>query len=929
MKIKIPLILAFCLFSLSLFAQNKYSIKGAVVDTDLRAKLLNTSVSVLNAKDSLLVNFTLATDNGTFTINDLPAGKFIVLVSYPEYADYVEPFTLDAEHTTHDFGTLNLRQKTKILQEVMIKAEVIAVKIKGDTTVFDAKAYTTQQNAKVEDLLKQFPGIQIDKDGKITANGEAVKKVLVDGEEFFGDDPTLVTKNIRADMVDKVQLYDKKSDQAAFTGVDDGKTTKTINIQLKEDKKEGVFGKLSGGIGTNGYYQGEALYNKFKKNNKLSVYGTLSNTQAIGLGYEDGTKAGIYNQDDDEGDISFSDDGNSLDSFDGGYSGKGRPVSRTGGVHYDGKSDDKKQSINLNYRLSTIDVTGLTTTQIESALPNGVLNNNSTENFINHAFEQKVDATYLTKIDTSTTLKIGGSGTIKTFNVNNSYQTVNNNNDTLISRNNRTVTNNGTQQQFDAGGLFTKKFKTPRRTFSWAFNEVYKKNESNGYLNSEFDFYNKQGVQDSVQKINQYKTSTSVSSVLTSNITYTEPLAKYLSLVFSYKFALNNSSSNRQSFDQSGSGAYNILDNNYSNNYQYNQLTNEAGAVFNFKKDKTTLNFGTKAADVNFKQVDEIAGTVYKRDYVNWLPQASLQYKPNKHSTISINYNGNTRQPNIDQIQPVKNNTDPQNITIGNPNLKSSFTSNMFMYYNSYQAISGASFNIYGNYSSASNLIVSNAITNYNTAITTTQYINLANKNVYSYNLQAGFNRKIKPIDLNVGLSGNVQGNVSYSYINGALNQSTRSSYAATVNLSANEEDKYSFYLFGGPSYNLNRFSLQPQSNNNAPGFRLYSSGQVFLPGKLSLASDINYNYTAKTQQIDASQRTIMDASVNKTFFAEENLKLSLKVNNIFNQDTNFNRNIVANTLTQTSSTGIRRYVMFTVSWDFTKFGTSKKEETK
>ena len=251
----------------------------------------------------------------------------------------------------------------------------------------------------------------------------------------------------------------------------------------------------------------------------------------------------------------------------------------------------------------------------------------------------------------------------------------------------------------------------------------------------------------------------------------------------------------------------------------------------------------------------------------------------------------------------------------------------MSLYYNSYEAVSGASFNINASYSSTSNPIISNAITNYNTAITTTQYVNLTNKDPYNYYLRAGINRKIKPIDLYVGLSGNVQDNVSYSYINGALNQSTRNSYSLQVNLSANEEDKYDFYFFGGPSYNLNRFSLQPQSNNNAPGFQIYSSGEVFGPGKVSLRYNMNYNYTAKTQQIDANQRTIMDLSLNKSFFEEENLKVGLKVNNIFNQDTNFNRSIVANTLTQTESTGIRRYFMLSVSWDFTKFGTSSKKE--
>jgi len=292
MKITILLILAFVLCTSSLLAQNIHSIKGAVIDTDLRIKLNNTAINVLNAKDSILQKFTRATDNGSFSISGLPAGKFTLLVIYPDYADYVETFTLDAERPTHDFGNIKLRRKETILKEVLIKGEVRAIKIKGDTTEFNAKAYVIQPNDKVEDLIKQLPGMQVDKDGKITANGEAVTKVLLDGEEFFGDDPTLVTKNIRADMVDKLQLYDKKSDQATFTGIDDGVKTKTINVILKEDKKKGEFGKATAGVGNQQYYEAQALYNKFTAKSKYAVYGTAANDGKAGLGYADQDKIG-------------------------------------------------------------------------------------------------------------------------------------------------------------------------------------------------------------------------------------------------------------------------------------------------------------------------------------------------------------------------------------------------------------------------------------------------------------------------------------------------------------------------------------------------------------------------------------------------------------------------------------------------------------
>lgn len=197
------------------------------------------------------------------------------------------------------------------------------ITIKGDTTEYDAASFKMQPNAKVEDLLKQLPGIKVDKDGKITAQGQTVNKVLVDGEDFFGDDPTLVTKNIRSDMVDKVQLYDKQSDQAVFTGVDDGQKTKTINIQLKEDSKKGYFGKLEGALGNDEFYQAQGMVNKFRGKEKMAAYGTIGNTGKVGLGWRDGGKYGTLEIADDG---SIPENGGDLESFNGQYNGEGIPL---------------------------------------------------------------------------------------------------------------------------------------------------------------------------------------------------------------------------------------------------------------------------------------------------------------------------------------------------------------------------------------------------------------------------------------------------------------------------------------------------------------------------------------------------------------------------------------------------------------------------
>jgi len=924
MKLKILLLIFCSFFSFTLLAQNPYSVKGTIIDTTAKAKLVNTTIMVLNSKDSILVKFTRASADGSFSINSLRKGKFILLVTYPGYADYVEQFTLDSAKNNHDFGKLNMILKAKLLADVIIKGTRAAIKIKGDTTEFNAKSYVIQPNDKVEDLLRQLPGIEVDKDGKITAQGQAVNKVLVDGEEFFGDDPTLVTKNIRADMVDKVQLYDKKSDQATFTGIDDGVKTKTINIKLKEDKKNGLFGKVDGNVGTDDYYEGQLQFNKFKAKEKFSAYGTMANDGKTGLGFGDSNNLGVGNGDIQfvDGGISINTSGNDvLDSFSGYYDGKGLPVARSGGLHYDIKWDNDKESLNTNYKIGSIEVTGVTTTNSQQTLPTGILNTTGNQTFDNYAFRQKLDATYQLKLDTSSNLKISADGTFKDFHVDNQYTTKTDSSQTLLNNQNRSVINHGNQSIFDASVLYTKKFKKVGRTLSWSVSEAYNQNKTEGYLNSEIDFYTALGVKDSSQTVNEYKTTNSISSVLNSNITYSEPITKKIAVLFNYGLGINNSTTDRLSFDQSAPGIYDVLDNTYSNDYKFNQLTNQLGAIINYKNNKTTFNFGTKASGVNFRQVDEFTGDVLERNFINWAPQAMYQYKFSQQKTFTVNYNGNTTQPTIDQIQPVLVNTDPLNTTLGNPNLKPSFTNRFNLFYNTYQVMSGQQFFLSGNYSNTSDAIVNNTSTDA-TGANTTQYINLNDKDPYNYSIYSYIGRKIKPIDLSVGLNFNLSGNISYSYINDVLDMAKSHTYAAGLSFSKYVQKKYDFYIRGGPSYTFSSMSLQELSNNNAAGFTTNGSFNLYLPLNFGAGSSVNYNYTAQTQSFSAQYKTIWNAYIYKTFLKDDKLKISLSANDLLNQNTNYTRGISGNTTTQTDTNGIKRFFMFSVTWDFTKFGT-------
>jgi hypothetical protein len=938
MKITIPALIIFCLSTFSVFAQNSYSIKGLVADTASNSKLTNATVAVLNAKDSILQKFTRVNE-GQFAINNLKKGKFILLVSYSGYADFVERFTLDSARTTHNFGNIGMILKTQLLKEVIIKAQVAAVKIKGDTTEFNAKAFTVQPNAKVEDLLKELPGIQVDKDGKITAQGQTVSKVLVDGEEFFGDDPTLVTKNLRADMVDKVQLYDKKSDQAVFTGIDDGVKNKTINIKLKEDKKNGYFGKIDADGGTDKYYQEQILFNRFKGKQKLSVYGTLGNTGKVGLGWDDNSKYGGSGglEFGDGGEIYFNGGGgDDLDSFSGRFDGEGIPLARSAGAHYDTKWDGDKQSINGNFKIGSLNVDGTKTTLTQNNYGNTFTTNNSDQIFHNHMFRQKLDLTYQVKLDTAQNLKLMVDGTDKNTITNNTYDYVSKRADgSLQNTNNRTIDNNVHQKIFNASAFYTKKFKKVGRTLSVNVTEGFNQSNSDGHLYARTKFFDTTAFDNTATATkdtitDQRKTTNIKTNILNTNLTYTEPLSKTFSAIVNYGINVSNNSADRRSYNASGinpdgSKQYNTLDTTVSNNYKLNQVSNQFGLNFNYKSKKSTFNFGSRVSAVNFKQINEITGTERVRNFTNWFPQATFQYRFSQQESVRLSYNGNTTQPTIDQIQPVKVNTDNLNITLGNANLRPSYTNRLNFSYNSYKVLSGQSIWLYGSYSNTYNPIVSNVSTV--DGASTYQYTNLKNKQTVNMYGSIYFDRKIPKVDINAGLGINVNGNTYYNYSkidSGAnlLNKTQSYTYSAEFRLSKYKQKKYDINASFGPTYTVNSSSLQPNINNNGRGFQASGGFNIYLPLHFTIGSDCNYQFNAKTQSFPEDLRKkILNATIGKSFMKDESIKIYLAGNDLLNQNTGYSRTGSANQLSQERYTAIRRFFMLSLVWDFNHVG--------
>ena len=937
MKTLLSALLVLCIFAGSAWGQGLYGVHGTVIDSAISKTLKMSTVCVLNAKDSTLVQFTRAAADGSFVLNHISRGKYILLITYPAYADYVERFALDSAKQHINFGSISLTLKEKLLREVIIKAKAAAVKINGDTTEYNAKAFVVQPNARVEDLLKQMPGIQVDKDGKITAQGETVTKVLVDGEEFFGDDPTLVTKNIRADMVDKVQLYDKKSDQATFTGIDDGKHTKTINIKLKDDKKVGYFGKLEAGAGNSGFYEGQGMYNYFKDKLKFATYSTMANDGKTGLSNQDDQKYGNngYGGIDDGGLFSGSmNQRDELDSYDGSYGGQGIPQSATGGAHFDKKWNKDKETLNENIKAGYLQVKGAENDITQNNYSTGVVNSSSNQVYDKFIFRQHADIMYSVKIDTTQNLKFNADATNKHSNNNTTYTAGSQRADSSLLNNSfRTINNTGQAQVFNMAAFYSKKFKKRARTLSDAFSIAYNHADAHGNLYARNKYYNTQSVITTDTVTDEYKTSYNTSIGIINNFTYTDRIIPHWFITSNYGLGLNNGSSNLQSFNKSASGNYDLPDNTLTNYYQLNQFTNQQGAVISFRGVKALFSFGSKVSEVRFKQLDIRADTAFVRNFISLAPQANYQYKFSQQSTLNISYAGTSHQPGISQIQPLRNNTDPLNISIGNPGLQPSFGNRFSFNYNAYKVLSSRSVYISGVYNFTSNQIIGSTLRDSTTGKSVYQAVNLGNKRPGYHNFYINYGRKISLADLYLSGSVSVNGYNTYSYFNGALIGTTSNSYSFNFNLSKSIEKVMDFYLYGGPSYDVKYFKTEgnyiagqakapAMVNNNSWNFNGYTAISLYLPKQFLFGATGNYNYTGPSASFNQSfNKLIINCNVGKTFFKDESLKLNLTVNDLLNQNSGIYRSSNSNTISQTSYTTIKRYVMFTLSWDFNKMG--------
>ncbi|WP_343669101.1 outer membrane beta-barrel protein [Chitinophaga sp.] len=923
-----PILLLFCLCSCYLYAQQPYAVKGSLTDSAAGIKITDATISVLRAKDSTLCKFTWNNSSHNFSVPLKESGHFILLISYPGYADYTAEFSLDSTKPVYDFQGINMLLKSRLLTEVLIQGKKAEMKIKGDTTEYDASAFHVEPNAKVEDLLRQFPGMAVDKDGKITVQGKTVNKVLVDGEEFFGDDPTLVTKNIRADMVDKVQVYDRSSDQANFTGIDDGKKEKTINIKLKEDKKNGYFGKVEASGGTDKFYTGKLMFNAFKGKERFSAYGILDNTGHFGMDWGENSKYGMSNYNfnfGDDGSIRITGESNDeLESYNGEYYGEGLPTARNGGLHYDNKFNNDKTTVNVNYRIGSLAVDGSKNVITQNTLPSSYINTTSDQKFHNYLFRHKGNGRFEFKLDTTSTLLVNAAGGSRNSSVDNEYNTTSLRQDsTLLNTNSRAVHSKTDETTFNAGVLFNKQLKKPGRKFSMGVSESHTSSNGNEFLNSAIHYYNEKEALDSSVINDQNRVQHSDNNTLTANATFNEPLSAKAQLAFSYDFVLTNANSNLKTYKKSGSDKYDVLDSLYSNDFKIDNVSHQGGAMFIYKTTKFRLSAGTKVSNVSFEQLNRFDNSTFKRNFVNYNPQVYFTYTFSQSKSMTLSATRRTQLPTVTQLQPVRINTDPLNVRLGNPDLNPSYSEDIYWNYNSYKAITQQYTYLNANFSLKHNSIVSNVATD-SAGASTYQYANI-NKNGYNGGIWAMRDFKTNWWGMSFATMLSANTNVSYNMVNSILNKATSYNIAPEFTLRKNAEKKGYFELTASPNYTIQKSSLLPNLNSNGVGFTAGGEFRVYLPSNFEFYSRTSFTYTPKTKSFNTDlKRTIWNMEVSRKFLKEKQLRVAVAVNDLLNQNAGFNRDVSGSQITQNTYSTIRRYFMFTIAWDFNKMGGAK-----
>jgi hypothetical protein len=899
------------------------SVKGVVFDTASKRGLSYATISVVNAKDSTLVTFTRADSTGKFKVSTLDKGKYLLSASYVGFSPVWKSLDVKKEGEEINLGNIEM---TDVLHsgDVSVTARRAPVTINNDTVEFNTENFKTQPNAVVEDLLKKLPGVTIDNDGTVRVNGQKINRVLVNGKEFFTGDPKMATKNLDADAVDKVQVFDKKTDRAEFTGVDDGQSEKTINLKLKKDRNHAVFGKVAGAGGTEKKYDAQTNINKFNGDQQLSLIGMANNVNRQGFSISD-----VLNF---TGELSRGmRGGGGVTIRTGGGDDNGLPVSGgagqpgvattfAGGVNY---SDNwnKKTDVNVSGMGSNIDLLTDRATVRHNLLPgsNG-FDYYSGSSTARNSKQQRVNMMFDSKIDTFNSIKFTPQLTWQQVDTRNTSNYVSKNAKEV--KLNDGATDNSTHSDafnFAGNALYRKRFAKKGRTLSSTLGFAYNDSKQDGTLytrNTYYDTLTGIALPDSLT--NQKNKREAVTRSFSGNLVYTEPIGKRSLIELTAYYSANVGESKRIVLDYGSSGKYDQLNtaqsNDFKSDYSY------TGGSLNFRSNlkKMNISAGTSLQGAVLTSTNNTNKYTIKQQFTDFLPNANIQYRLNSSRTLSLNYTTNTQQPTTTQLQPVLDISNPLSTYIGNPNLKRSYTQSFNMNYFSTNMYTQRNFFAFVAVSKTDNAIV-NADSTFANGSRKSMPVNVNGNYMVFGNINAGFPIKKLKSRIDMGIGTNMMHNSSY--INNQKNEINNISLSPNLNYSFSLDGKLDIMATARVNFSKATYSLQPMFNTNYQQ-QVYGIDMTnYIPWGMVFNNSFNYTInTGRGPGFDVNI-PLWNASIAKSFLKNKRAEVKLSVFDLLNENKGTSTNANGNYIENTRYNVLGRYLLLGFTFSLNKSG--------
>ena len=899
---------AFSLLLLVSFASYSLNITGTVIDGATREPLIEATVRLLAAKDSAFVKGVSTNIDGRFTLSGVKKGKYILQLTYIGYSTLNQDVDASAGSNVR-LGTIEMKEASEILGELEVVAVKTPIKVMVDTVEYNADSYHTQPNAVVEDLLKRLPGIEVDSDGKITAHGKSVTKFLVNGKEFFSDDPAVASKNLPADMIDKLQVVDRKSDFARLTGVDDGDDETVINLTVKKGRDNGWFGNAQAGYGTDDRYQANFNVNRFWNGNQITFLGNLNNINQ--LGFSDGTSG----------------------RFRGGRSG-GITISRALGLNFNIGNEEI-------FRIGGDVMYSNTDRNVSSRQDRQYIFTDSTA----YAYVRNLSRTRTNSVSANFRMlwKPDSFNTVEfrpTFKFNhlNSYSTDSTSNfsgeKAEVSRNKNLDNSSGNSYDFSGRLIYSHNFRShPGRSYSLSAD--YSLSNTRERENSISDIV-RHLVEDGDEVLDQYADNHTWSNSVSARVTWNEPLGNVANgnfLVFSYR--MNYKWNNADKFTYTLPDDYDGLlppvdlepDPDYSRSYR-NHYFNQ-NIRMGYKKAGPALNYevGLALVPQMTKSIDFINSDRNIERWVwNYAPYLRLKYQWNKKRSIQANYRGRSSEPSIDQMIPVPDISDPMNIKIGNPDLKPSFAHNLNIRFQDYNEELQRSIMLNGDFTYTQNSVISKTTYDPQTAGRTTEYLNV--NGVWSMRLMNIMSMPLR--NKKWTISNHLFGNASQDkgFNNNVANTSHNYSVFESPGI-AFRPDNFEFELRPQYRLQLSTNSMQNQNNRTIHSYGGRLDCTYYTPWGLTIQSDVNYTANKGYAAGFNTNVWLWNASISQQFLKDKSLTLAVRAYDLLGQVNSISRSINANYIQDTWNNTLTRYFMFSVSYKFNTFGKGNEPSTR